>query len=257
MVGMSPASKALALVRAVRNWPLVVADKLGFGDFFTYEFRMGAKVVCRGRSSDINEAVAVLSGLEYPGRYLSVEPGGVVVDVGAHIGSFVLLFDALHRETSYRGFAFEPYKESFALLTQNVTSNGVTKFQLIDAAISDCDEPVYLAASDRPDAIAITDERVGAKVNCYRLSSFCEQNAIEEIDLLKVDAEGSEYRIFANDYDFIRESVKRIIVECHAVSKYLNLNWIVEKAQDDFYWKRIRIAEDHGGVLFLARRERR
>jgi len=247
----SPVKKALALRSAVRNWPLVVLDKLGLRRFCTYEFRLGVKVVCRARSNDINEAVAILAGLEYPAEYLHIRAGGVVVDVGAHLGSFVMFFDALHRGTPYQGFAFEPHRENFSLLARNVAANNITRFQLIEAAVTGRDGSVYLRTDCEPDVVAVSDEVTETRAQSHKLSTFCQRNGIVEIDLLKIDAEGSEYELLAADYDFIRRRVRGIILEYHNLSDVHTLDWVVEKTHQHFHLEKIRLGKG-SGVLFLA-----
>jgi hypothetical protein len=89
----------VGLVRAtLRNWPLVAFDRLGpRGVPLVYRTAAGQSVLCRSRSTDLFEAVSVISGWEYPAGELGL--GGpdpfVVVDLGAHIGTFLLYLQAV------------------------------------------------------------------------------------------------------------------------------------------------------------------
>src|SRR3954470_15540649 len=101
--------KASILRGTMANWPRVLADKAGVRSVLEYRTRSGTRILCRARSTDINEAVVVLAGIEYPARYLRLTDGAVVLDVGANIGAFSLFLDAVNARVRYRSFAFEPF----------------------------------------------------------------------------------------------------------------------------------------------------
>lgn len=225
--------KVSALRSTITNWPLVVLDKLRVFPICTYHTRSGLTVRCRAGSTDINEAVVVLSGLEYPRNYVAVANGSVVFDIGAHIGSFCLYLSEVNRAVSYRCFAFEPFPANAALLRGNLSLNGLEGFEVIQAAVSDRDGTVHLSTAADFDSISINLSG-SACATSYRLSSFCRANDIHRIDLLKIDAEGSEYAILSEDGAFISETLRRGIIEYHTLSSELGYEWIRERLSDDF-----------------------
>lgn len=83
-------SKAVVLIKNLKNWPVLLKDKIVGGTNILYRFRSGEVIECRTKSTDINEAVVVLSGIEYSEQYcrLDTEIQPVIVDIGANIGSF-------------------------------------------------------------------------------------------------------------------------------------------------------------------------
>ena len=155
-----------------------------------------------GRSTDVNEAVAVLSGFEYPPQLLQLNPGAVAFDLGANIGSFVLHLAALNRGVDFRGVAFEPYAPNFAMLQRNLSANDIGTFTTVEAAVTAGDGLVTLSEESEPDRVHVTEQGGGATVRSRRLSHYCAENGISSIDLLKLDVEGSEYDIIESDYDF-------------------------------------------------------
>jgi len=54
------------------------------------------------------------------------------------------------------------------------------------------------------------------------LNNFCKENNISTIDLLKMDIEGSEYKVFDSSTDFIKKNIKSIFVELHNIDKKNN-----------------------------------
>lgn len=63
-----------------------------------------------------------------------VRPGDVVVDVGAHIGYYTLLFSKLVGEKG-KVFAFEPAPETFAILERNIERNNIRNVVLVNAGV--------------------------------------------------------------------------------------------------------------------------
>src|SRR5687767_10734212 len=95
----------IALLRAtVPNWPLLALDLVApRGTELTYLTTQGRRIRCRARTSDLLETVIVSSGFEYPLEHLRIEADNpVIVDVGAHIGTFALLMDTLLSDRAYR-----------------------------------------------------------------------------------------------------------------------------------------------------------
>src|SRR5262249_36832247 len=66
----------------------------------------------------------------------NVPRGGCVLDIGANIGYYTLLF-ARAVGPAGRVFAFEPEPENFDLLRQNVRSNGYENVRMENLAVAD------------------------------------------------------------------------------------------------------------------------
>lgn len=82
--------KFLVLITYLKNWPMLLKDKTIGGENILYQFRSGEVIECRTKSTDINEAIVVLSGIEYPEQYCKLKntTKSIIVDIGANIGSF-------------------------------------------------------------------------------------------------------------------------------------------------------------------------
>lgn len=246
---VSGLDKFRILRRTIRNWPLVVPDKLGLVRRPRYRARGGEVFWCRPRSTDINEVVVLMSGHEYPEQHMRVRPGGVIIDLGAYIGDSVVYFDRVNRDVDYRGFAFEPAPANWELLKANVAANRVTAFELLPAAVSDVTGQVLVDTALRPDAVAVTRRPGrGTPVRSYRLSDFCRQRSIPRVDIVKMDIEGGEYAILRADHEFIRARVRRLVLEYHA-----GLEPIRDLLADDFDLLPVR-GNGRSGVVVLENR---
>jgi FkbM family methyltransferase len=218
----------------MRNWPLIFVDKLGLRRLVRYRTRGGDVVWCRARSTDVNEAVAVLAGVEYPFRFASLNDGAFVVDAGANIGSFVLLLQSLNRAITFRGIAIEPFDETVALLRRNLAENHVAGFEIVHGVLNDVDGSARIRTDVSPDAISISSGGRGVEVSSVRLSTYCVANRIDRIDLLKMDVEGAEYRIIDSEYELLRTRVVRAIIEYHEIEGHRGLQWLVRRLEPDF-----------------------
>jgi len=213
-----------------------------------YKTRSGIKILCRSKTADINEVVVIMSGLEYPPKYLKIPENGIAIDIGAGIGDSTIYIDSLNRSRNFSGFAFEPFTDNFQLLKKNCQNNNVGQFELINAAVSDHSGKVKIDTNREVDKVAICNNK-GTAVPSHKLSLFCQSRSIKEIDLLKMDVEGAEYQILESDYSFFRRAVKTFLLEYHYISDTLNGNWVYEKVRNDFIIEYIH-KDLHSGVIW-------
>ena len=128
----------------------------------------------------------------------------VVFDVGANVGYYTFLAAAL---LEGRGWvhAFEPWDRVFRRLEDTTRRNRFDNVVLNRVAVSDVDGMVTLHLP-RPDAEdehlsnaslirGFVAQATAVEVSAMRLESYCRARRIERVDLLKVDAEGSELMV--------------------------------------------------------------
>jgi FkbM family methyltransferase len=247
-------SDRLRLVRAtIRNWPLIAFDRLGpVGALLTYRIASGQRVRCRARSTDLLETVIVSSGYEYPAVALGLDRSGagdetpVVVDVGAHIGTFVLYVHSLMGNRAYRGVAIEPMGANFTLLRENCRLNGVTSMHLVNAAVARAAGTADLRIDVPPDAAHLdpdppdrvgeaTTERVTTeRVTTVELGALCEELGYDSVSLLKVDIEGGEYAMLEASWEFVSHHVETLLLEFHERDGTYNLDWLTRRLSGPF-----------------------
>jgi len=123
-----------------------------------------------------------------------LRPGDFVVDCGAHVGYFTLIFA---RQVGPTGqvLAFEPEPRNFRLLEQNVRRNGYENVTVVPQALSRSrgDAPLSVAAGN------LGDHRLGRSlagretitVRTTTLDAYL-ASAPRPPDFLKLDVQGSE-----------------------------------------------------------------
>lgn len=131
-------------------------------------------------------------------RFLN--PGMVVVDVGAHIGEYTLLAAQSVGSTG-EVHGFEPQPNLFLILSENVQMNSLSNVILNCSAISDTTGKIEFEIFDEPSVSSIRKQTVLSnnarlvRVACTSLDTYW-SNQERKIDLIKVDVEGAEKLVF-------------------------------------------------------------
>ena len=128
----------------------------------------------------------------------TLRPGHVVVDVGAHVGYYTL---TASREvgTAGRVLAFEPDPRTRPFLEANVDRNGFENVTVVAAAASDVAEEhnMYLSANANRSSLHASAALDGldqiVSVQSVTVDSIL---GSQSVDVVKVDAEGSEPKVF-------------------------------------------------------------
>jgi len=214
----------MGVCTGVRDPWSVVKNQLGWlppGEHIL-ELRNGLKFRCRANTPDINQAVAVGLGKEYPEPLLDMLPSGAtVLDLGAHIGSFAIRAARLRSDVTIH--SYEPSSENLRLLRQNLVLNGLQhRVVTCRAAVADRDGPVQLRVDGPTDAFDVVaapmtrgnGDGSTEEVPARTLGSILRDVGHERVDLLKMDVEGSEYAVLESSPDAI-EKCDLVVLEWH------------------------------------------
>ena len=127
-----------------------------------------------------------------------IKMGDTVVDVGAHIGSYTLLFAKLVGPTG-KVFAFEPHNENFAILKKNIKINGYQNIIAENKAISNISGKAkfYLGTEFYLYGALFKPQRFDdvVDVNTVTLDDYF-KDFKEKINFIKMDICGGEGRAF-------------------------------------------------------------
>ncbi len=166
----------------------------------------------RPNTSDVDVFYQVLFNLEYD-IPLPFEPK-LIIDLGANIGLASVYY--LNKYPNATVIAVEPEKNNYLLLKENTKKytnfhsynkgiwNKNTELKIIDPQIGSWGFTVKEVSVKEKDTIsAITLDQIVA------------DHAIQEIDILKIDIEGAEMELFAENYENWLKYTKVIIIELH------------------------------------------
>ncbi len=132
----------------------------------------------------------------YEGVYdcAKIEKGAVIFDVGAHIGIYSLKV----AENSSLVVAFEPHPGNFDILLSNIHLNGFKNIIAYKCALSDFYGKTRLYLSEDSGQHSILEGPRGKswlEVPVKTIKTVMNKLGLEEIDVLKIDAEGAELSI--------------------------------------------------------------
>jgi FkbM family methyltransferase len=138
----------------------------------------------------------------------------VVLDIGANIGNHALAFATLAK----RVYAFEPIPEIFQLLHTNVTQNDLSNVTTSNIALSDVTETatIYMVKEGNFGASSFDRRTEGVEaVNVQKMcgDSFVDANAIDKLDLVKIDVEAHEVFVLRGLMETLRRHRPFITME--------------------------------------------
>lgn len=176
---------------------------------------------------------------------------GIVVDIGANIGSFSLYAASLGAK---RVIAVEPEKSNMALLKQNVEDNkqhtSDCHFKFDTHAIGGEAGQAFIT-DQHGDSKVISHkgfEEAVAPVEVITLDQLFRNHRLEYIDVLKIDIEGFEGQTIVNASQRTLQNCRYITIEYDQNSNDLGV--IVEKLSKTH---QIKYVGEKGGMLYAKR----
>lgn len=140
------------------------------------------------------------------------EPGMTVVDVGANIGYFTVLFSEIVGEHG-SVYAFEADPRNVALLERNVDASGCDNVTVTQVAVSDTSGTIEFDMSDDQFSRSSIVDPSETKGTIEEIDTVTLDDTVTEpVDLLKVDVVGAELRVLQGALSLIGEQQPRIVL---------------------------------------------
>lgn len=140
-----------------------------------------------------------------------------MIDIGAHLGFFSIMANNLNSQIPI--YCFEPFSENFDLLKKNLKENRLKNIHPKKQAVSDKigETELLISKEDLNHSIENAIEATGKKekINTTTLEKIFQKNRIEKCNLLKLDCEGSEFKIIYSTPKEIFKKIDHIILEYH------------------------------------------
>lgn len=178
----------------------------------------------QGASYHINNSMSKLDRMVH-----LIDPNSkIVFDIGANCGIFSAF--ALDYIKSCKVYAFEPARDLIPVIKINCPDK--RRISIFEVAVSNNNRPAYLYINkycQQTNSLKKTSVEMFSKnlskeeVKCVVLDDFVKKNKIKNIDVLKVDVQGFESKVFEGAKNILPQ-VKQLFVE----SSWMDIDSILE-----------------------------
>ena len=145
----------------------------------------------------------------------SVKPGMVALDIGANFGYYSVLLGAAVGSTGHL-ISVEPMLETFRFLSRTIDLNGFSgRTTLIPAALTapgiEAVEMIMPPNEPKNATIAghVTEDSISVRATCVDALT----HELEDLHIIKLDAEGAEADIFDGMQDTLRRMSPDLVIE--------------------------------------------
>lgn len=197
----------------------------------------------------------------------------IVIDAGAHVGTFSLACVCVNRNIKI--YAIEPSESNVKILKKNVVDNNISfnQFHILKLGLLDKNCEIdfnsgHSSTTGSVDLVGVYKEKGSQKlsfsrksssvikIECISLSNLFSDKKIASCRLLKLDCEGSEYRILQGMDIMYWNMIDYMVIEAHPSQdgSPLELKTLIESRNFDvfteslgngcyeFYCKNIRLS---------------
>lgn len=148
-----------------------------------------------------------------------LQPGDVVLDVGANVGFFTVLSAHLVGSDGHV-FAFEPHEDNVAAIHYNVALNGFKNVTVIEAAVADRSGEGELLVAHYSGGSALStvatpppDFKERIVVRILSIDELAAGGIIRRPNMVKIDVEGAELTVLRGMVETIRNDAPVILYE--------------------------------------------
>ncbi len=130
------------------------------------------------------------------------ENAQTIIDIGANTGIYSLIAKTINPKSKV--YSFEPHPLFFKILCQNITANGfdITPYE---KAVTNQNEPIIIED--------YSGHSSSIKTDAITLDTFIKQNAIQTIDLIKIDVEKNEPQVLEGFSEYLNQFKPTILIE--------------------------------------------
>lgn len=216
---MRKAGSLVKYIRVFKNWrvgALARYLKGRLGDEATLLLRDGRRLIFRPASDHV--ALGEVFVMESYAAVRLMQAVNRVWDIGANIGCFTIWAAEHFREATFE--SFEPCTPTYSLLARNRAANPWIKWKVFPFGFGSrderCEARVANAMFGEAGRFAQTGER--HEFELRGIDAYWRSAGYPDIDVLKMDCEGSEYDIMAGMSGEMLQHIRFMIIEAHVVS---------------------------------------
>ncbi len=152
-----------------------------------------------------------------------IKPGMTVVDIGANIGYFTLLFSRLVGPTG-RIIAIEPVEHLRARLIEHLAINNIQNVLVVDCAVGEKEGELTLFYGEDSATSAWMDDGLepngSANVLVRPLDAILQEYSVETVDFIKVDIDGGEVPFLRGAEKTLRIASPEVLIEYSEINQH-------------------------------------
>lgn len=175
--------------------------------------RIGKKLMIRDGNSDIRVFKQIFIDEVYNFFPDQFEPK-IIIDAGANVGYSRIWFNHMFPKSII--LAIEPEVENYKILSENISGiSGITALEnglWFEQTSLNISNPASDSWGFR---LNTADSSRGNRIETVTIPDLISKYSIDQIDLLKIDIEGSEFELFKYESETWLPFVKMIMVEVH------------------------------------------
>jgi FkbM family methyltransferase len=199
---------------------MVYVGRYGFvRDEFEMIHRSGLRIRVRPHTDDLRIVKSNFVKKNYTKTFFPLKKDSIVVDVGAHIGSFSILV----ARSVHKVLAFEPEPSNYRMLKKNMELNRLENMRIFEMAVSGQsgyqDIYTYPGGSSADYSLYKTGTmkvQAGA-IPVISIEDIIKREDLPRIDFLKLDCEGAEHDILRYMHVETAAKIMEIAMERHSV----------------------------------------
>lgn len=237
---------------AFQNWYMLYAGRYGFlRKEIELIHRSGLRMKLRPDTDDLRIVKSNFVKKNYTRDFVPITKDSIVVDVGAHIGSFSIMA----AKSAYKVLAFEPEPNNYRMLKKNMELNHLENMSIFEMAVSGIsgyqDIYTYQGGSSADYSLykrGITNIKTG-RIPTISVEDIIRREDLPRIDFLKLDCEGAEHDILRNISFETAAKILGIAMETHSVPPGFSIDIPNRLRELGFEVKMSR----NGGYLYARR----
>ena len=240
-----------------KNWylyPLIYLNIIKRG-FVTFKTNSDLKMKIRVKSTDLMQLTTIWLIREYEVPGFEIKENDTVIDVGGHIGLFMLFCEQFCRKGKI--YCFEPVLDNYRIFLDNVKLNNLENVFSFNTAVSkqDGNIPLYLNDDASGHSVFLKSSN-SIQVDSITLQKIFDLNNIKKCNLLKLDCEGSEYEIINSLPDSYFSMIDKMIIEYHFAEKYPKLlTDLIKKLEFTSFSVNVKKLSDDTGLIFAVKNQ--
>lgn len=217
----------------------------------------GSELAYRKHTVDENVIRKSLSSDYYMSDITDYSPSSkdIVIDVGAHIGTFALQISS--KVSEGKVYALEACKETFNLLRINAALNRSANVEPHHLALSDRKGTCRLSHSGQNWGFSIVrSSKNGEEVQTQSLQGFMDQEGLSSCQLLKMNCEGAEFPILLSSNTDTLQMFDRMVIRYHLdLWKQNTKEQLAEHLRSSGFEVKVHESSEKRGTIIAARRE--